>query len=69
MIIRSLSATKSNKAPKLLVEPVFLATYPSKWSVIPAITNIIRAIQLFGLDSGEANTKTGNISNILEIVK
>ena len=36
---------------------------------MPAITNIIRAIQLFGLDSGEANIKTGNNSNILEIVK
>ena len=35
---------------------------------MPAITNIIKAIQLFRLGSGEANIKTGNISNILEIV-
>ena len=69
MIINSLSATKSSKAPRELVEPVLLATYPSKWSVMPAITNNMRAIQLFGLDSGEANIRTGNINNILDKVR
>ncbi len=36
---------------------------------MPAITNNTRAAQLFGLDSGEANIRTGNINNILEKVR
>ena len=64
----SLSAVKSNKAPSDEVVLVFLAIYPSKWSVIPAIINKIRENQFFKSSLSVIKRTTGRIKIILEMV-
>ena len=66
--MRSLSATKSNKAPKLLEEPNLPCYITIQMICNACNTNNVNAIQLSSLASGEAISSTGKIRNILKIV-